>query len=322
MITLKLKPSVRQSRESSLRRVGDKAYAYCLRNIQGLFSNPKLFVVRKFARFELIRNGLFEVHQLAQSTPEVSSEQAIITSDGSACTVDDVVKSLESDGYFAGLQLSPDVVEKILEYAKVGVCWGDRNPNFQFPYAQKEQMEAKYNRKFLCCSYPVDCCPAIMDLINSEMIQAISAHYLKAQPVYVAGELLWSYAAETTQLQKLKMAQVYHYDLDDIRSIKFFFYLNDVDMANGAHVCIQKSHRGKKFMHQLLGQRCASIADEKIVSEYGVDNVLTLSGKAGFGFAEDPMCFHKGAPPISGARLMLQLQFSVNDLGNIRACRI
>lgn len=319
MTTQKYFGKAQQPCKISTQKMWHKALNYSGRNLQALFYNPGLFVVRKFARIETFRHVLLLVSRLTKPQPKISVAPSNLTGNK---RIEEVVASIEKCGYFAGLQLPQSVVQQILEYAETGVCAGDRDPNLKFPYNQKEQIEAKYNRKFLCCSYPAEDSSAIMQLAHDETLQAIAAYYLKAKPVYVSGELLWSFSVDTTQTQKLNMAQVFHYDLDDLRSIKFFFYLNDVNSTNGAHVCIQGSHQGKKFLHQLLGQRCASIPDEKIMHDYGLQNVVAFSGQAGFGFAEDPSCFHKGASPVAGKRLLLQLQFSMHDYKDIRAYKI
>jgi len=41
--------------------------------------------------------------------------------------------------------------------------------------------------------------------------------------------------------------------------------------------------------------------------------VLTVTGPAGTGFAEDPFCFHRGTPPMGGDRLMMCVEFRVAD---------
>lgn len=55
--------------------------------------------------------------------------------------------------------------------------------------------------------------------------------------------------------------------------------------------------------------------DKDIIDYYDAKNIVTLCGKAGFGFVEDPSCFHKGTPPNHRTRLMLQIKFVMNDYG-------
>ncbi len=93
----------------------------------------------------------------------------------------------------------------------------------------------------------------------------------------------------------------------DFRALKFFFYLTDVDESNGPHVCVLGSHRRKRLRHLftfLIGQE-----DKDIIDFYGDANIRTMCEKAGHGFAEDPMCFHKGNPPTGNPRLMLEVVF-------------
>ncbi len=44
-------------------------------------------------------------------------------------------------------------------------------------------------------------------------------------------------------------------------------------------------------------------------------NVITIFGKAGFGFAEDTIAFHKGTPPLNKPRLILQIEFATHNYG-------
>jgi hypothetical protein len=57
------------------------------------------------------------------------------------------------------------------------------------------------------------------------------------------------------------------------------------------------------------------IPDQDVIDFYGRESVVAMCGKAGTGFAEDTYCVHKGTPPRSKDRLILQLQFALNDYG-------
>lgn len=112
----------------------------------------------------------------------------------------------------------------------------------------------------------------------------------------MATELWWSFPIVATPLKQLKAPQVFHYDMDDYRFIKFFFYLTDVDILNGSHICIRGSNINKKFYNQLLGVRCASKKDSETVNYYGSENIVTICDAASLSFAEDTYCFHKCRP--------------------------
>ncbi|MEM8831523.1 MAG: hypothetical protein AAGE96_19495, partial [Cyanobacteria bacterium P01_G01_bin.19] len=130
----------------------------------------------------------------------------------------------------------------------------------------------------------------------------------------VRTDLSWCFVAERMMYEKNGDAQIlFHYDLDDYHALKFFFFLTDVDVASGPHVCIRGSHKKKKLRHQfswLIGR-----SDSEIIDYYGEENLVTICGEAGFGFAEDTFCFHRGTPPVERDRLMLQIEFAMNNYG-------
>jgi hypothetical protein len=54
---------------------------------------------------------------------------------------------------------------------------------------------------------------------------------------------------------------------------------------------------------------------ERPVVADGPDNIVTITGPAGTGFAEDTLCIHKGQSPTARERLILQFQYAFNDWG-------
>ena len=204
------------------------------------------------------------------------------------------------------------LLEEITTYAKQYPCYGDRKPEFGFHYPQKQEAQDWYRRQFVMASYfnTIENFPAIAQLATDPMLLSIAADYLNTNPVLISSQLWWSFVTESSLQARRKAAQLFHYDLDDYRFIKFFFYLTNVDSLSGAHACIQGTHRRKKFAHEWHKKR---FRDAEIVEAYGVEKLVTIRGNAGFGFVEDTLCFHKGMPPIRHDRLMLQLEFATRD---------
>ena len=293
-----------------------KLMRYCEQSYHCLIKNPSLFLMRKVGRFELVRNAICRLSQNPERSLQLFYNSPSIFKD---LNVEEVVSALKTDGLYAGLELPQNIVEDVQQYAMNTPCYGNRDENLPFLFAEKGQAEAKFQKVFRCASYPTLPQPSIQKVVYDPGLLAIATAYLGAVPVYVASELLWSFPVETTWDEQIQMAQVFHYDLDDYRSIKFFFYLTDVGLTSGPHASIRGTHKNKRLIHQLLGQRCASIPDHQIVSDYGAENVVTLVGDAGFGFVEDSCCFHKGSLPTERARLMLQVEFSINYYDNIRS---
>lgn len=293
-----------------------KIIAYCHSSYRSMVSNPQLFVMRKLARFELIRNWISYGYRFFNKSNKVSSNRLSVFKD---IDVDQINLSLKNDGYALDINLPDVIVQEILEFAYSETCYANRNQAVGFYYHEKEKVEASLGNKFRLGSYfEADHCQAIKNLESDPELLAIAAKFLGAIPIHMATELWWSFPTAATPLEQLQAAQVFHYDMDDYRFIKFFFYLTDVDLGSGPHVCIRGSHINKKFYHQLIGLRCASEDDTKIVNYYGSENVVTICGSAGLGFAEDTYCFHKGSPPSNRERLLLQIEFAINDYGKIR----
>ncbi len=303
-------------------RVSLKIYQYLKKRVE----NPRWFVMLVTSRFKnvpLLKNFFLKPHSIKKNNkgnyslfPEMN--------------VDDVVKSLKQESFYLGLKLPKDILQEIQEFASSTNCYGDGEYSLGFCYSEKEKAEAKLGRTFKRGDYFNSnlLCTAIKKLTNDPNLLEIAAKYLGGSPVLTGTRLWWLFAVNEQDKHLLvdKMtflstdnttkegAYFFHYDLDDYYFLKMFFYIVDVDLDNGAHVCVRGSHNKKKLAHLLSLFRRRS--DQDIIDFYGAENVLPICGKAGFGFAEDTFCFHKAMVPTHRDRLMLQIQFALTDYGN------
>jgi hypothetical protein len=322
MITIKLERQRALSHKIS--RISLALLRYIKREIQCLKQNPAFFIMRKTARLEIVRDLVSLLGQINRRIdtikPNSNLEVPLLSpSLFNLINVPEAVAHLKQEGYYAGLNLPQSTVQAILSYAQTHPCHGDRNSQFEFYIDHKAEAEAAFSRQFLLASYTSDPCLAMTQIINDANLKAIAAQYFGSNPVLVGSELLWSFPVQSDSTQRLKAAQVMHYDIDDYQCLKFFVYLTDVDENSGAHACIAKTHRNKKLLHQLMGQRSSKIADDKLIAEYGGEKkVVTFCGQSGFGFVEDPFCFHRGNPVKQNARLMLQVEYAAHAYENIR----
>lgn len=243
--------------------------------------------------------------------------------------VSNVVESLNKDSFYLGIKLPESILQELISFASCTDCYGDGRYQIGFAYAEKEKAEEKYGY-FIRGQYfnTSLCCPAIKKLATDPKLLDIAANYLGGDPVYAGTKLEWLFSvSEQNQRVLLKNmnflslknttrsgAYFFHYDLDDYKCLKFYFYLTDVDLSSGAHFCVRGSHKKKKLAHIFsFFRRCS---DEDIISDYGAENVVPICGAAGFGFAEDTFCFHKVTIPSRRDRLTLQIQFTLNDYGH------
>ncbi|MBW3585460.1 MAG: phytanoyl-CoA dioxygenase family protein, partial [Cyanobacteria bacterium 0813] len=289
---------------------------YCLKNYQCLTQDPRLFLMRKLARFEIVRDSAAMLLKSPTKPREIGREESSILGN---LDVNSIAATIETDSCYQGLQLPEDVVQELLEFASSTVCYINRDLKRPWRCKGTEQVGANLPKNSRLCSYMSNSklSSTLKKLEKDPGILAIAAKFLGVQPVHMGSEISWSFPVAGTHVQQREAAQVFHYDLDDYRFIKFFFYLTDVDISSGPHAYIRGTHKHKKWLHQHIGRRCADIDDEKIVECYGAQNVVNVCGKAGFGFVENPLCFHKGTQPTEKPRLMLQIEYAINDYGNI-----
>ena len=138
---------------------------------------------------------------------------------------------------------------------------------------------------------------------------AIAQEYLGFHPVQDLISMWWS--APGDQAHQSRAAQLYHFDMDRLKFMKFFVYLTDVDETNGPHCYVRGSHVRKPA--SLL--RDERISDEEIARHYDPKDLLELTGETGTILAVDTRGFHKGKPLLSKDRLIFQIQFADSLFG-------
>ncbi|NJK37487.1 MAG: hypothetical protein HC920_06805 [Oscillatoriales cyanobacterium SM2_3_0] len=291
----------------SVQGLSYKLANYIDQNYRCLINDPQFFLMRKTARLEVIRQLMRLIYRRTQPFTAHKSSPSMLGCFNLAA----ITNQLHQSGCYTGLTLTPEIVQEIQDFAHTQICWGDRRPDLPFNLSEKTTLEAKIGKPLILGSYKDThhYCQAIRQIIADPGLLSIASSYLGTQAVYVSSELTWSFAVPSTLNEQLKAAQVFHYDIDGYGCVKFFFYLTPVEEKNGPHIYLLKSHKNKKLLHQLMGQRTASISDEVLTKQYGSENILTICGDAGFGFVEDIYGFHKGSPPEQGSRLLLQIEF-------------
>ncbi|MBW4654676.1 MAG: phytanoyl-CoA dioxygenase family protein [Kaiparowitsia implicata GSE-PSE-MK54-09C] len=287
--------------------------AHKIDRLQYFLSNPLWLVMRQVCKFKLGRM-LYRIG-IPKTTDIPTSRNTSASVFEAVPTVTSVVEALKQDGMCGGFQLAPSVVEEIVQFAKSTPCYGDRRKQLGFYYDDREKAEQLANRAFAIGHFwnvPVMC--STVDRIRQDpALLAIAAHYLQGTPVHQGSQMWWTFAKPNTEAplkSKGDAGQEFHYDLDDSYSVKFFFFLTDVDANSGAHVYVQGSHRWKQLRHQWKRE---GIPEAELMRTYGDDAVITVEGKAGLGFVEDTACFHRGIPSRSRDRLLLTVQYALRD---------
>ena len=284
--------------------IARKSAAYVAKNYRFLATDPSFFWMKTAARFELAREW---ASRPKDGSTEIANDSPLVRAAHDTATV---IETLRADGYYVGFTLAPDVLSELMACARTFVCYGDRDRRLAFHIDDRAAFEQRLGRKLKLANYYDQQLewPVFMRLNRDPWLKAIARAYLGHAPVVVRSEVLWSFSTPATTAERLKHAQVLHCDINDFKTLKLFFYLTDVGPNNGPHEYIKKRPVKRTLMHQILGQRCAGIPDETLLRTYGADQLVTVCGPAGTGFAGDPYYFHRGAHPSEGVRALLQIE--------------
>jgi hypothetical protein len=151
--------------------------------------------------------------------------------------------------------------------------------------------------------------PDIQRLMADPSLLAVAQAYLGCLPVLSSVFMLWSTPARVADNAREELAQMYHFDMDRLKWLKFFFYLTEVTPERGPHCFIAKSHRTGHQLPALLSRGYVRYRDQELEPYYPPEDRIELTGPPGTLFAVDTRGYHKGVTPRTGDRLMLQLEF-------------
>ncbi len=222
--------------------------------------------------------------------------------------------ALRRDGICRGLRLPDDILSALRAWADATPCYGDQDIKLGFHYRDRLKAEEVAGRKFTVGGYfNTGQCEAVRALAEDPKLLEIARNYIGPAAKLMRTQMWWSWATDVSHAARNEWAQLFHFDLDDYKFLKVFFYLTDVDADAGAHVFVRGSHVRKPLRHRFPMRR---LSDAEVVEHYGADNVLTLEGPAGSGFIEDTFGIHKGSPPRSRDRLILQLEYAQRYYGH------
>lgn len=218
---------------------------------------------------------------------------------------------LRREGIARGLDLPPPVLAELAAAAEAMPCWGDADRTKPLDAAARRALGAC--SPFVVGDYleTVGEIPMARRVAADPGLRALAAAYLGVPVPWLRRvRLWWSFTGTSLpEARRAGFAQMFHFDLDDWRALKVFFYLTDTTAANGAHEFVRFSHRHRPLSMQLSPFKgCGEGAVRKA---FPAGDILTVTGPAGTGFAEDPFGLHRGTLVREGARLMLEVEYGV-----------
>lgn len=220
---------------------------------------------------------------------------------------------VKRDGIALGLNLSNDVRDELIAWAKATPRYGNICKDWGYDDDGRAAAEAKVGRKFTVGHYfNTSDCPAVRRLVDDPLLAELARSYIGARAKYISTHMWWSYANEVSDADRNSYAQQFHFDLDDYRFMKFFFYLTDVDLDSGPHTYMRGTHHAKQ-MKDLFPMR--RFTDEEVHAQWGKENEVKVTGDAGSGFIVDTFGIHKGTPPRKRDRLVIELEWGHHYYG-------
>jgi hypothetical protein len=146
-------------------------------------------------------------------------------------------------------------------------------------------------------------------IAEDKMLSSVASIYLRTS-IVVRDISFWRSFPTSTFEPSSESAQLFHFDLDELRWLKVFIYLTDVGPQNGPHVYIPSSHRPGSKPDHLLSRGYSRISDDDIEKYYPKDTWKSLCLPKGSIFFADTRCWHKGTPLYDGIRDILSIEYA------------
>ncbi len=257
-------------------------------------------------------NDIFQViYGLARPYKPVKSLDGSLVKGFTKHDVKTAVQGLRRDGYYIFPQrIDSEHLDALMQYALTTPT------NLQTRGNYVENTNTLFNPNQIVASiyrFPekgVVGIPTIQNLMADPVLISIAQQYIGSQVTYVNTGLSW-----ITPYGGLEpasdLAQLYHFDMDRIKFMKFFLYLTDVEATTGPHCYVRGSCQRKP--RSLLQDR--RFQDSELTQFYKAEDFKELTAPRGTLFAVDTRGFHKAKVPTTGNRLMLQLEITSNLFG-------
>jgi hypothetical protein len=219
------------------------------------------------------------------------------------------VRALGRDGYHVfDRRLTGEMCQALTAFARATPCtvigWDGKTKDDRLCFDPARPAGVRYDLG----QQEVAENPAAQRLIADPGLLALAQGYFRAKAVQDMVAMWWSVPSPDPNSAA---AQLYHFDLDRLKFLKFFFYLTDVDEKNGPHCFIAGSHRRLPKAVCKDGRH----TDEDVYAHFPPEKRIEIKGPRGTICAVDTRGLHKGKQLIAGHRLIFQIEYAINDFG-------
>lgn len=228
---------------------------------------------------------------------------------------DKIMNQLKSKGYYiCDTKLNENAINKIIKFSlendgRYLVKAGDygKYADEKTKYKQNDEVNSP---RFQFDMQDIFKCPELVEIFFDKSLLNIAQDYLGSRPIADLTAFWWSKKVQGNDLQN-SAAQKYHFDMDRIKFLKFFFYLTDVDLETGPHCYVEGSHA---YLHPQFRGR-GRFEEDEVAKAYGKEKIKKITGPKGSIIIADTRGLHKGDPLIRDERLLFQVQFSNSMFG-------
>lgn len=201
-------------------------------------------------------------------------------------------------GFSTGLRLTSSCVSAVLAELSQSTLVEDGSGR-RIPHDQAVRETGSAALRWM---NPHQTSPLLRALALEPRLLDVAERYLGCPPILHSSQI-WLLHPPTADAAS-SAEYGWHYDIDDFRFLKVFFYLSDTAATRGQHMLVSGSHRDLR-PHRLLHRR---LADGDVRQRYDEADIRRMDGGPGDGFFEDTWLYHRATPP-SSTRIMLQVEY-------------
>lgn len=227
--------------------------------------------------------------------------------------INEIAKQIDKEGYYVFKnQLPTEVVNELYDFAVKANAYVRPSYVSGIPYDEREQNTidrdnpAAVRYDFTTAQLLEN--NTVQVLLSEKLFWVIAQEYLGCKPVADVVGMWWHTAFDKEP--NPEAATMYHFDMDRLKWLKFFFYITDVEVDNGPHAFIRGTHKRGSIPYRFLKKGYARLSDSEVFSFYDKKDEIIYTAPRGTIIAEDTRGLHKGSPVQKGDRLLFQIQFS------------
>jgi len=217
------------------------------------------------------------------------------------------INDLNKNGIHKKFILKKNIINQILFESNKYKFFINRDKNSKIFLKQKKNNDKIYVCRFL---NPHKKIKIINKIANNKFFLTVAREYLQTEPLIQSTQIWWTFSHMDENKNYINPPGNefgYHYDVDDFKFLKLFFYLSDVGKYDGPHFFIKKN--GPKKINEYLNRRI----NDKIIQNQYKDRIISITGGKGTGFIEDTTNYHKGSnPKDKNSRGVLQIIYGVS----------